>query len=369
MPLALLALFVAKPKVPGVVIDTIPAKRRRYVGSPSIAILLNGDYVATHDEFGPKSTENEAGVTRVFRSDDRGASWARVATVKGAFWSTLFVHRGALYLLGTDRQYGDLVIHRSEDGGASWAAATIRDDAQYHTAPVPVVVAKGRLWRGVERRDPATGWGTTFQAGMMSAPVDADPMRAGSWTLTDFLPSQRAWNGGDMGGWLEGNAVVAPDGNVVDVLRIATKSFDEKAAIVKFDGQKAAFDDATGFVDFPGGSKKFTIRFDPKSGRYWALASTLAPGAKAKQPSDVRNTLSLVSSKDLAHWEIEDTILKNPDVKKVGFQYADWTFDGNDIVAVVRTAFPDGKGGAKSFHDANYLTFHRVKGFRERGDR
>ena len=46
--------------VPGVVIDHVPAKTGIYVGSPSIAKLPNGDYVATHDEFGPKSTEHRA---------------------------------------------------------------------------------------------------------------------------------------------------------------------------------------------------------------------------------------------------------------------------------------------------------------------
>jgi len=106
--------------VPGVVVSHLPASSGRYVGSPALAVLPNGDYVATHDEFGPKSGEEKAGVTRVFRSTDRGATWKRIATVRGAFWSGLFVHRGALYLMGTDRQYGRVVIRRSGDGGATW---------------------------------------------------------------------------------------------------------------------------------------------------------------------------------------------------------------------------------------------------------
>ncbi len=43
----------------------------------------------------------------------------------------------------------------------------------------------------------------------------------------------------------------------------------------------------------------------------------------------------------------------------VGFQYVDWLFDGNDIIAVSRTAF----NGARNYHDANHLTFHRVRDF------
>ena len=42
--------------VPGVVIDYSPAETGKYIGSPSIAILPNGYYVASHDFFGPGTT-------------------------------------------------------------------------------------------------------------------------------------------------------------------------------------------------------------------------------------------------------------------------------------------------------------------------
>ena len=53
------------------------------------------------------------------------------------------------------------------------------------------------------------------------------------------------------------------------------------------------------------------------------------------------------------------------DVRKHGFQYPDWQFAGDDIVAVSRTAYDDGVGGAHNYHDANFLTFHRISGFRQ----
>ena len=58
-------------------------------------------------------------------------------------------------------------------------------------------------------------------------------------------------------------------------------------------------------------------------------------------------------------------LLKHPDSAKHGFQYVDWLFDGADIIAACRTAFDDDEGGAHNFHDANYLTFHRIANFRE----
>jgi hypothetical protein len=40
--------------------------------------------------------------------------------------------------------------------------------------------------------------------------VVADLLNASNWPLSEFLPSDRSWNGNDMGGWLEGNAVATP---------------------------------------------------------------------------------------------------------------------------------------------------------------
>ena len=76
--------------VPGVVIDHAPASSRQYIGSPSIAALPGGLYVASHDLFGPGSTKD---TTIIFASNDGGASWTRITAIQGQWWSTLFFHR------------------------------------------------------------------------------------------------------------------------------------------------------------------------------------------------------------------------------------------------------------------------------------
>ena len=231
---------VAKPRVevvPGVIIDHSPASSGLYIGSPSLAVLTNGDYVASHDFFGPKSAEQKSARSVVFRSSDRGRTWKKVSEVQGAFWSSLFVHRGALYLLGPDRHHGNILIRRSTDGGGTWtspdSAATglLRDNGEYHCAPMPVIEHNGRLWRAFEWRNPPIAWGINYRAGMLSAPADSDLLNSASWISTEFLSSSRLWNGGDMGAWLEGNAVVTPGGEMVDVLRVQTLSPEEKAAM------------------------------------------------------------------------------------------------------------------------------------------
>ena len=359
-------------RVPGVVIDHSPAASGLYIGSPSLAVLTNGDYVASHDFFGPKSAEHQSARSAVFRSSDRGQSWTKVADIQGAFWSSLFVHRGALYLLGPDHHHGNILIRRSTDGGATWTSPTnaatglLRDNGEYHCAPMPVIEHAGRLWRAFEWRHPPIAWGINYRAGILSAPVEADLLNAASWTSAEFLPSSRLWNGGDMGAWLEGNAVVARDGEMVDVLRVQTLSPDEKAAIVHIsaDGKTASFDPATGFVKFPGGAKKFAIRFDARSQQYWSLASIVHERHRASNPGGIRNTLALTCSPDLTNWTVRCVLLYHPDVVKHGFQYVDWLFDGDDLIAACRTAYDDGLGGAHNNHDANFLTFHRFANFR-----
>ena len=58
-------------------------------------------------------------------------------------------------------------------------------------------------------------------------------------------------------------------------------------------------------------------------------------------------------------------LIQHPEVKFHGYQYWDWLILGADILAVSRTAHDDGLGGARNFHDANFLTFHRIEGFRQ----
>ncbi len=350
----LCVLALDTPQVPGVVIDHERAASRRYIGSPSIVKTRDGAYVASHDFFGPGSTQQASGVTRVFRSEDRGKTWVQTAELKDQFWSNLFVHRQVLYLMGTTYEYGRVVIRRSLDKGKNWSeAAYLSSDVNYHTAPVPIAIYGGRIWRSMEWHPPGK-WGF-FEALMVSAPVKANLMDSGSWT---FTTRQKFPTGADVVGqhWLEGNVIARRDGKLVNVLRVDNT---EHAAFLK--------DGVAEMIPFPGGAKKFTIRWDKKSKLYWTLSNPALDRypQSAKSPASVRNTLVLMSSADLRKWERRATILEHPDVEKHAFQYVDWQFEGKDLIVASRTAFDDETGGAHRAHDANYLTFHRVVGFRD----
>ncbi|WP_193214857.1 sialidase family protein [Luteolibacter marinus] len=373
--LFLLALTLrAAPLPPGTVIHHSPASSKRYIGSPALCVLPNGDYLASHDYFGPASNEHVRATGRLYRSTDQGKTWRHERDFDGFFWTNLFVHRNQAYALGTDKHHGQLVIRRSEDHGKTWTGPAVLDPGQWHTAPMPVVEHRGRLWRAVEDAHTAKKWGERYRARTISIPVDADLLDPAAWTFSNALARDPGWLDGDFGAWLEGNAVVAPDGGITNILRVEISHLPELAAIVRVseDGGTATFDPAKDFVDFPGGAKKFTIRKDPDGPGYWSLANLVRDESwtanlareKPERPAGLRNTLALLHSDDLRHWETRCIVLHHPDPGHHGFQYVDWLFDGDDLIAAVRTAFDDDEGGAHRAHDANFLTFHRWKNFR-----
>ncbi|HOF61352.1 MAG TPA: sialidase family protein [Candidatus Latescibacteria bacterium] len=357
-----------------------------YLGSPSIVRLPDGALLATHDYFGPGAPLNHEGqefLTSVYRSEDNGRTWQHLQHLAGQYWSGLFVHNGAVYILGTSAHNEHIVIRRSTNGGYTWTTPVddttgllfrggIGDNPPgYHCAPVPVLKAQGRIWRAFEDNDGTEVFARGFKALVISADENADLLHASSWRMTNRLKFDQAnrpagWGeveGGGMG-WLEGNAVEGPDGRIWDILRVNSYPVLNKGAMVQVldEGRRMVFDPATGFIDLPGGASKFTIRRDPQTGIYWMLSNDMEDGTRPVR----RNRLSLFSSSDLRTWTKRATLLEyhgdDPAQapKTTGFQYVDWQFDGDDIIYLVRTAYD----GAHNFHDSNRITFGKVEGFR-----
>ena len=362
--------FTTEPvDIPGIVINHSPKATQAYIGSPSIAVLPDGTYIASHDYFGSGTSFNQ---TVVFESRDAGITWQQISNISGQFWSNLFYHHGALYIFGASGQYGHCIIRRSADGGRTWTVpadsrtGVLFQESNYHTAPMPMVVHGGRIWRAMEDGQAGTAWGRRFRAFVMSAPVDSDLLNADNWQSTNRLGYDAAYLDGQFGGWLEGNSVVSPDGQIVNILRADYRQVPEKAAIIRLssDGRTATFDPAEDFIMFPGGCKKFVIRHDPISGRYWSLSNAVPPAYAGGNVERTRNSQVLMSSADLRHWTEHKLVLFHPEVSNHGFQYLDWQVEGNDILAVSRTAYDDGMGGADNQHNSNFITFHRFRDFR-----
>ncbi|WP_460944024.1 sialidase family protein [Spirosoma daeguense] len=351
------------PDVPGVVIDHLAQSANNFLGSPSIVILRNGKYIASHDIFGKGLTPQH---THVFESADRGKSWQKIAELDSLWWATLFVNKGELYLLGTTKEYGRMSIRRSTDGGHQWSQVEegiLGEGQGYHCASVPVLIAKGRVWKGMEVNVPTTSWGN-FQSFVASAPVDADLLDTKNWSFSPRLIYNRTdWKPGNA--WLEGNVVQNPNGEIWNILRVNNTDDDQAATYRVSNDGRTADSTTVKFIKLPGACKKFTIRYDSKTKRYFTLTNYALPKHRSSRRERVRNAQVLISSPDLETWSIHGIFLYNPDVDHHGFQYVDWQFDGNDLVVASRTAYDDADGGAKNQHDSNFLTFHRLFNFRQ----
>lgn len=375
---------------PGIVIVKSHDPQNLYVASPSLIILADGSYLVSHDWSGPAMK----GVTRtsVYRSVDKGNTWKKMADVDELRWATLFMHRNNIYLIGVSRSFGNIHIMRSTDGGLTWTkpvagSGILFKGGNYHTGPVPVVIYKGRVWRAFEE-EPELNNKSSIGAFVISAPEQADLLQPSSWTRTNAVNFSPKWINALAPVTIEGNVVVTPEGKVVDFLRLETHpgkkdNFELEGyakGIPRFEvsplmevsanAKELHFNPETGFVHFPGAESKFTIRFDSVSHLYWTIANKITNIHKATDfnisPHRERNVMSLFSSPDLKNWTEHTRVLKWNEgmimdkMSPVGFQYVDWQFEGNDMIFVCRTGW-----FGKRSHDANYITFHRLKNFRQ----
>jgi len=355
-----------------------------YVGSPSLIKMSNGNLLAIHDYFGSGMCDENFSLSSIYLSTDGGSNWSNITHIKGITWATLFNYQNSVYLIGASKAFGDIVIFRSDDYGYSWTkpvdeksgilfkAGPGMQTPNYHCAPTPVVEHKGRIYRAFEDNVMKTGE-RDFETFVISCKADADLLDASNWVMSNKLfynkdldsPEWGEYHGKNNSEWLEGNIVEAPDGTLLNILRVHSAPVTDKAAIIRIceNGKKISFD-YKDFIDFPGGSHKFTIHKDEETGFYCTISNKNVFKERAYQ----RNVLSFHVSKDLKQWyhicnlmEDDQGLSQEDSIEKTGFQYVDWQFDGDDIIYLVRVAYND----APNFHDSNYIVFNRIKNFRE----
>ncbi len=405
------------PTLPGTQIAYSPASTVIYLGSPAITILPNGNYLSSHDYFGGGSSQNTLGQTFLYASTNRGTNWSRLgqmnqmvsgtADTNGCFWNHIFQMNGALYsIANANGGTGPMVIRRSTNNGALWTYVTGSPDnigrlfaSQAWRPGQDVVFKNGMAWLSAELGKSAT-FGDNYIATIF-APTNSDLLVPTNWSLSTTVVRNTSWLTNTFVGWLEGNCLQDTNGGLMLMMRVDNRyangaAIGSKAALIRVNylgGTNATttfsggnFDPAdpsgNGFVDFPGGCTRYTVRFDSVSQKYWTLCNYIPRAFRnnAYNAERFRAILALASSPNLRDWTIErfvmcDDRLYSADAATVsaafngnetayGFQYADWQFDGSDLVATVRTAFCDDFGGAHSGHDANYYLFTRVANFR-----
>ncbi|MBC2595782.1 exo-alpha-sialidase [Ruficoccus amylovorans] len=360
-------------RVPGTVIGYIEAPRRVfnepmfpvYVCDPCIVVLPNGDYVATHACFDWGSSAKTSGTTWVYRSSDKGETWTLLTRLEGILRASLFVHDGDLYLLGPEAEGKAANIRKSTDNGETWTEPIDEFTGKLGLGrvgtPGTPVVHGGRIWIGAGR-------------GFISAPVDADLMRADSWTGSNMADGNKGQPFGDrwLNKWGEGQVVAAPRTQVYVLPMIRNL---QNTALIRAQNPKRVDFDASApdaFPSLPGADKKFGVGYDEVSDKFYALTNPVLKIHEGVTTAALTRTgAAVVSSHDLIHWDVEKLFLYTPNIDSAefgeGFQYFNFDFDGDDMVVASRTAFDVGDGERKPprGHDSNLMTFHRIANFRQ----
>lgn len=307
----------------------------RFLCSPSIVRLENGSLLISCDLYSQMAPQN---LTLIFRSDDDGKSWSYLTELMPCFWGKMFLHKGALYMLAMSTEYGDLLIGKSTDNGESWSEPKVLlrgagcTGRGWHRAPCTIIRANGRIYTSLEYG----AWGKGgFASAVLSVSEDADLMQAESWTVSNL------WNDPKIDA-IEGNLVLSPDNEILNILRY--REGEAVALKLSADGTQLSFKEK---IAFPPAHTKFEI-LQKDNGTYVAVGNT----------PPMRNVLSVYISEDLKNWKQSCDVIDGRQYDKncVGFQYPSVIAEGNELLIASRTAFH----GADSFHNNNFITFHRV---------
>ncbi|MBT3375481.1 MAG: exo-alpha-sialidase [Lentisphaerae bacterium] len=403
-----------------------PDSARVYCYSPGICRLDSGRLVATMDLGGPGMTEwpDPKGIRygrpvqgKVFTSDDGGVTWQHRADYP-FMHQRPFVAGNSVYILG---QCHDPMVLRSDDDGDTWSEpSALTDGENWHQAPANVwhdhgcvyAVMEVRVDRGVK------GWAVANIAPvLMRGRLDADLTQRENWTFASQLVFEDLFEMDEMDcfgvpfyhterkrsisrvpgrdcapiGWLETHVVRItdsdhvwhdPSGRTFHLVSRAHTGGTGYACLSKVVEQGAVA--GTGemvtqletvpsgkrclYLPMPGGQMKFHVVYDAEMALYWLLSTqatdsmrkleTLPPD-RFNLANNERRRLQLHFSRNMVDWCFAGMVAIG-EVEKASRHYASLCIDGDDLVVLSRS----GDGRAKSPHDGNLITFHRISGFR-----
>jgi hypothetical protein len=395
-----------------------------YCYSPGLARCPSGRLVATldlggpgvRDLPGPKFPRGDFSLPqqgKVFTSDDGGKTW--VHRVDFPYYHARPFWAGkSLYVLGHG---DDLMILRSDDEGQTWGAPVrLTEGKSWGGAPNNVYYANDCIYLALEESTPERPDVKGVSCNrpiLLRAKVEQDLTRRENWTFASAMPLCRiisasaldyfgvpffetapaagapvpghVYSGLD---WIETNVVqfVDPDnywcdpsGHTFHLWNRTYTGGTGYAAIAKVvenaDGTMTTMLETVPsgktalFVPCPGGQMKFHILYDEKTKLYWLLSSQATdsmtrtdrlPAERFSLPNNERHRLQLHFSKNCIDWCFAGIVAIGPSPKQ-SRHYASMVIDGDDLLVLSRS----GDARANSAHNTDFISFHRVRTFRE----
>ena len=372
------------------VIAVSPCADSIFLYTPGIVEGFDGRYVVSVDYGGPGTAALDGPTSdlgdfragnqiRILLSDDKGRTWRETPTRLPMMHEILFKAGKSLYMVGHS---GRLLITRSDDNGESWSEpAVLCPEPRWHQSCTAVDHHDGKVTlvyeKWVSDGHPWPGVGPV----LMQAREEDDLTLASNWKFSELYnpdadmlaarPAGIPLVAPQRAGMLETNVVRTFDpqrpfydstGRSVVLLSRTATGFPDIGVLLRGyereDGSLAIGrwhknDGEVYFVHIPGGDLKFHVVYDPEMQLYWLLHSQI------DGRMNNRRRLALSFSPDLLHWTFAGLVAVGP-TDHSARHYATMILDGDDLCIVSRS----GDENARTSHDGNLVTFHRVRDFR-----
>lgn len=349
---------------------------------------------------------------RIYISDDAGESFKKVNNYP-FMHSTPFKTNNRIYVIG---QCHDLMIIYSEDNGENWSEAfSLTEGQNWHQAPSSPYYKGDYVYLVMERRlkEDVYGWSVNDIAPvLMRGNVNSDLTKKENWTFASELPFYDVVDKSELDffgvpfywshsktyielapkrgfaeiGWLETNVVniidedhYFYDKNTLHLFMRANTGITNIACMAKViekeDGTMETKIETVPsgkkllYTSLPGGQMKFQIIYDDKTKLYWLLSTQSTDSMTKNECLDKqrygisdneRNRLVLHFSKNCFDWIFAGIIAKGKE-EIMSRHYASMTIYDDDLIIVSRS----GNEKAKTAHDGNMVTLHKVKNFRK----
>ena len=403
-----------------VVVGESPSPADMPLYSPTILRLESGRLVAGYTRATKDTKRQGPGGELILTSDDGGVTWTKRAELPG-LQGRIFQAGGRIYYLATG---AGMLASRSDDQGVTWsksAPLTARSKVWQQT-PANVWHARGNVYLAYERQNRAIeAWGPSEKAlVLLRARADADLTQPEAWTFSSELVFADVVEGvreNEVGieyfgipffrqdyprraevarsprrtmppiGWVEPSVVQImdpdhvwhdPSGRTFHILARAhtggtgfaclTKVVEQPDGTMTMSLERAPSGKSMLYLPVPGGQMRFHIVYDAKTRLYWLVGSQATdsmrrpdrlPPERFDLPYNERHRLVLHFSRNLVDWCFAGLVAKT-DSPKEARHYASMDIDGDDLVILSRS----GDARAKSAHEGNLITFHRVRNFR-----
>ena len=338
---------------PGVVVVESSDYKNLFCETPSIVVLKNGDYLVSHT-YGFSNGNEPLEQTTVYLSKNKGVDWKKISTIDSMHGASFALKGDDVFLIGSSKKKnGHPAITVSSDNGVNWSDPVIAKKLGLsgRLSPTAALIHNDRVWRSYSSLR-----AQTWKIHLYWAPYNSDWLDADNWSEIVEVEDRTDFRGS----WSQisnGNPIPLPQG-VGLVASCFTKGTQNGVAAflpISNNGKSLEFDEVNSLFDFPGGGSKFTVRYDSKSKKYWAIVN------KQKDPYADLNYQVLVSSSNLKDWKVNSVLFRHLNYFYFGKHNADWVFDGDDLVSVSQVAWE----GAKSARHSTHIVFDRIKNFRK----